>query len=152
MNTKIRIARLHDASTIAEFNSLMAEETEHRSLDGPTLRRGVRALLRDRSKGVYYVAESGGEVVAQLMITYEWSDWRNGTFWWIQSVYVRKDYRKQGVFRSLYNHVRKLAAKRKGICGLRLYVERKNHRAQSAYETLGMERAPYEMFEKDFVL
>ena len=152
MDIRIRRANVKDAAVVVEFNSLIAEETEHRSLDQKILRRGVTAILKNPAKGLYFVAEIGGEIAGQLMITYEWSDWRNGTFWWIQSVYVRKEFRQQGVFRALYEHVEHLAKTRKDVCGLRLYVERQNERAQSTYEKMGMRRTIYEMFEKDFVL
>lgn len=152
MGMEIRKANPADATAIAEFNALIAEETEHRTLDRKLLLRGVRALLKDPRKGIYFVAEVDGNIVGQLMITYEWSDWRNGNFWWIQSVYVRKEFRQQGVFRALYEHVEILAKKNKRVCGLRLYVERQNERAQKTYENMGMKRSEYEMFEKDFVL
>jgi GNAT superfamily N-acetyltransferase len=152
MNMKIRKATGRDAAVVAEFNALIADETEHRSLDKRILLRGVKGVLSDRGKGVYFVAEVDGRVVGQLLITYEWSDWRNGNFWWIQSVYVQKEFRQQGVFRALYEHVEILAKKNKRVCGLRLYVERQNERAQKTYENMGMKRAAYEMFEKDFVL
>ncbi|HTP13109.1 MAG TPA: GNAT family N-acetyltransferase [Bacteroidota bacterium] len=152
MDITIRRAVPGDAAVIVEFNSRMAEETEHRSLDEKILTNGVRAILGDDSKGMYFVATAGGGIVGQLMITYEWSDWRDGNFWWIQSVYVRKEFRQQGVFRALYEHVEEMAKKKKTVCGLRLYVERNNARAQSTYEKLGMKRSVYEMFEKDFVL
>jgi ribosomal protein S18 acetylase RimI-like enzyme len=150
MDIRIRRARPADRRVIAEFNSRMAEETEHWHLDTSVLSRGVNALLRDTSKGVYFVAEVNRTVVGQLMITYEWSDWRNGNFWWIQSVYVRKEFRQQGVFRSLYEHVEALAKKRKNVCGLRLYVERQNERAQETYKNVGMNRSVYELYEKVF--
>ncbi len=152
MNMKIRKATGRDAAVVTEFNALIAEETEHRSLDRKILLRGVKGVLSNRQKGIYFVAEVGGTVVGQLLITYEWSDWRNGNFWWIQSVYVRKEFREQGIFRALYSHVETLAKKNKRVCGLRLYVERQNERAQKTYENMGMKRAVYEMFEKDFVL
>lgn len=152
MKTKIRQATPRDAKVVAEFNALMADETEHRMLKRKVLLRGVRGVLNDRARGIYYLAEIDNEVVGQLMVTYEWSDWRNGNFWWIQSVYVKKEFRQRGIFRSLYEHVEKLARKRKDVCGLRLYVERENRRAQATYEKLGMKRTVYEMFEKDFVL
>ncbi len=152
ISMKVRKANARDATVIAEFNRLMAEETEHRVLDINVLLRGVRALLKDTKKGIYFVAEVDGYVIGQLMITYEWSDWRNGNFWWLQSVYVLKEFRQQGVFRSLYEYVENMAKKRKDICGLRLYVERENESAQKTYEKLGMKRAVYEMFEKDFVM
>ncbi len=150
MEIRIRRAKPGDAQTIVEFNARMAEETEHRSLNRSILSRGVNAILGDASKGIYFVAALNREIAGQLMITYEWSDWRNGNFWWIQSVYVRQEYRQQGVFRSLYEHVETMARKRKDVCGLRLYVERANDRAQKTYEKMGMARSAYEMFEKVF--
>lgn len=152
METTIRQATSKDASAIVRFNLLIAEETEHLHLDGERLHKGVQALLKDPSKGVYFLAESDGNVVGQLMITYEWSDWRNGNFWWIQSVYVDRLHRGKGVFRSLYQHVYDLASRRADVCGLRLYVESRNKRARQAYEQLGMKKARYEMYEIDFVL
>lgn len=149
---KIRKATDRDAGVVAEFNGLLAEETEHRKLDRKILLRGVKAVLNDAAKGIYFLAVVNGMVAGQLLITYEWSDWRNGNFWWIQSVYVRKEFRQQGVFRALYEHVETLAKKNKLVCGLRLYVERRNERAQKTYENMGMKRAAYEMFERDYVL
>ena len=148
----IRAAAATDAETIATFNAAMALETEHLELDRDRLRAGVKALLDDRSLGFYLVAESGGAVVGQLMITYEWSDWRNGTFWWIQSVYVRPEDRGRGVFRLLYNAAEKMARASGGSCGLRLYVEVENERAQQVYERLGMRPTSYRLFETDFVM
>jgi GNAT superfamily N-acetyltransferase len=110
----------------------------------------VRALLEDPAKGLYFVAEEAGQVVGQVMITFEWSDWRNGMFWWLQSVYVREEFRGQGVFRALFEHVRQLAGQQAGVCGLRLYVERENERAKAAYERQGMTNAGYEVFEVVF--
>jgi ribosomal protein S18 acetylase RimI-like enzyme len=113
---------------------------------------GVSAALDDPSKALYFIAEVDGLPAGQLMITYEWSDWRNGVFWWIQSVYVVPEWRRRGVYRKLYAEVQRLARERSGVCGLRLYVERHNELAQGAYERLGMRRAAYEMFEEDFVI
>ncbi len=152
MSIQIREAAYNDAPVIVEFNSLLAKETEGITLDRQRLLQGVQAILSDPKKGIYYLAEVDDRIVGQLMITYEWSDWRNGIFWWIQSVYVRKDQRMIGVFTSLYQYVVSLARKRSDVCGLRLYVDRKNARAQQTYEHLGMKRAHYEMFEIDFVL
>ncbi len=152
MPITIRPASESDAAVIAEFNSLMARETENKSLPAERIARGVEAILDDPSKGVYFVAEENAQVVGQLMITYEWSDWRNGNFWWIQSVYVMEDYRGKGVFKSLYNHVMNLAKGRKDVCGMRLYVEKHNERAQQTYEKLGMKKSAYEMYEIDFVM
>jgi ribosomal protein S18 acetylase RimI-like enzyme len=152
MSITIRDAALTDAPTIIRFNALMAKETEDLSLDETRLRKGVEAVLLDDSKGFYCVAEIDGRIVGQLMITYEWSDWRNAIFWWIQSVYVEKDVRSKGVFRELYRHVETMARGRKNVCGLRLYVEDHNERAQHTYEHLGMHHAKYRMMEIDFVL
>ena len=138
--------------TIARFNAAMALETEHLALDAPRLLEGVRRLVEDPSRGFYLVACEGARVVGQLMITYEWSDWRNGTFWWIQSVYVEPDYRGRGVFKALYGHIEGMARAAADVCGLRLYVEGENLRAQQVYERLGMRATPYQMFEVDFVL
>jgi ribosomal protein S18 acetylase RimI-like enzyme len=146
---RVRKATIEDAEQIAEFNQFLAEETEHRTLEGKALLQGVKAILNDTAKGVYFLAEENGTIVGQLMITYEWSDWRNGNFWWIQSVYVRKEFRELGVFRTLYEYVQESAKKRKDVCGFRLYVERENERAQTVYEKMGMKRAVYEMFEKE---
>ncbi|MEX1140191.1 MAG: GNAT family N-acetyltransferase [Bacteroidota bacterium] len=148
----IRPARADDAPLIAQFNALMALETEHRTLDHETLRKGVEAVVREPSHGTYYVAEMDGRVVGQLLITYEWSDWRNGVFWWIQSVYVRQEVRGRGVFKALYRHVEVMARKQPGVCGLRLYVEHDNQNAMRTYQKLGMKKTPYQLFEVDFVL
>ena len=152
MNLTIRPATASDAETIAAFNAAMARETEHIELDPKRLLDGVQAVLADRSKGFYTVAEAGGRVVGQMMITFEWSDWRNGVFWWIQSVYVDPDFRSQGVFKQLYGHVAGRAKSAGDVCGLRLYVERDNSRAQQTYQGLGMTKTPYEVYEVDFVL
>ena len=134
----------------------MAWETEKRRLDPDRAAKGVSALLNDPAKGTYYMAEvetAGRAAIAgQLLITYEWSDWRNGNFWWIQSVYVAEEYRSAGVFKALYNHVHALAKSRSDVCGLRLYVEAHNTRAQQAYQRLGMKKTDYEFFEIDFIL
>jgi len=152
MNSTIRQATAADTDIIARFNTLMANETEHVVLDLERLKTGVESLLLDPSKGVYYLAEQNNRVVGQMMITYEWSDWRNGTFWWIQSVYVESDARGSGVFRALFDHVHSLAKSRSDVCGLRLYVERSNDRAKRTYDRHGMHLSHYEMFEMDFVL
>ena len=152
MKTKIRQATSHDAKVVTEFNALLAEETEHRTLERRLLLRGVRGVLKDRARGIYYLAEIDGEVVGQLMITYEWSDWRNGVFWWIQSVYVEKDARGIGVFKALFEHIHTLAKAKPDVCGLRLYVDETNTRAKQTYERLAMHSSHYELYEVDFVL
>jgi GNAT superfamily N-acetyltransferase len=148
----IRRGNLSDAEAIAECNAAMALETEGLSLDRPQLLGGVRAVLRDSSKGFYLVAELGGRAVGQMMITYEWSDWRNGVFWWIQSVYVEPDQRRTGVYTSLHQHVVEEAQRLGGVCGIRLYVEQENSIAQGVYGALGMNKTVYDMFEVDFVI
>ena len=150
MGISIRNATMTDAAIIASNNSLMAEETEGRTLDPDIIGPGGVALLGDPGKGRYWVAEAAGQIVGQLMVTYEWSDWRNGTLWWIQSVYIAPDFRRQGVFSALYHHVESLAAAEPDVCGLRLYVEDNNHRAQRTYEALGMVKPGYVVMESMF--
>jgi GNAT superfamily N-acetyltransferase len=128
----------------------MALEAEHKQLDPVTVRLGVRAVLDDPAKGRYFVAERDGRVVGQLMITYEWSDWRNGTFWWIQSVFVTPDARRAGVFRTLFRHLEALAEGDQSVCGIRLYVERENERAQSTYRRCGLADGGYRVMEVDY--
>lgn len=147
---KIRKARIADLRMIADFNRLLASETESLTLDLATVRRGVRAVLADPSKGNYFVAEIDGVVVGQLLITHEWSDWRNGEFWWVQSVYVAEPFRGAGVFSALFDHVTALAKSRRNVCGLRLYVAQENRRAQEVYERSGMSRTHYEFYETVF--
>ena len=149
MDINIRYASPSDAVIIAEFNARMAKETENLELDRELLRRGTEALLADLPKGMYYLAETGGTVIGQLMITYEWSDWRNATFWWIQSVFVLPEYRMHGVFRKLYHHIESLARTRGDVCGLRLYVDISNKLAQQTYKALGMDHSHYQMMEMD---
>src|SRR5476651_277303 len=148
MNWIIRPARLSDAETICEFNRLLAQETEGKELDPATLKAGVEAMLLDPRKGLYFVAEREGWVVGQLGITLEWSDWRNGNFWWIQSVYVAPDARRHGVFRTLYQHVLAAAAREPNVIGVRLYVEHDNQIAQATYQKLGMTVTSYQLMEK----
>jgi GNAT superfamily N-acetyltransferase len=145
---KIRPAVLSDAPTIAEFNLRLIRETETWTPDAATVKAGVLALLNDSGKGLYFVAESpAGEVIGQLMITHEWSDWRNGNIWWIQSVYVHADFRGQGIFQALFADVEERARAAREVCRLRLYVEKHNERARRAYLKLGMEETPYEVME-----
>ena len=133
----------------------MARETEGRELDPTLLTAGVTALLKDPSKGLYFVAETTNDpptIAGQLLITYEWSDWRNGNFWWIQSVYVLEPFRGSGIFKALFQHVQDLCKDREGVCGLRLYVDADNARAQEVYKRMGLRPTEYLLFEKDFVL
>ncbi len=145
---QVRLATLHDAPVLAEFNAAMALETEQKALLPDVIGAGVRSLLGNPAAGFYVVAEKEHRVVGSLMITKEWSDWRNGTFWWIQSVYVRPDVRRQGVYKLLYRHVQELAANDPAVCGFRLYVERENARAQATYQALGMKETRYLVFEE----
>lgn len=143
----IRLATPADAAVLVEFNAAMALETEGKNLLPEVIGAGVRGLLDNPVAGFYVLAETE-RVVAALMITKEWSDWRNGSFWWIQSVYVRPEARRQGVYRRLYRHVQEMAAKDPQVCGFRLYVERENSAAQAAYAALGMKETRYCVFEE----
>ena len=147
--TMIRAARLDDLDAIVAGNVALAEETESLRLDRDTLCDGVGALLEGRAPGRYWLAESGGKVVGQLLITFEWSDWRNRMVWWIQSVYVWPEARRHGVFRALYDHARQ-QARAENAGGLRLYVDVTNHRAQAVYASLGMKGDHYRVFEDMF--
>ena len=147
LQIKIRQATVSDAAVIAEFNRRLALETEGLRLDPAQVEAGVAALLRDRSKGIYYVAEAAGQVVGQLMITYEWSDWRNGNLWWIQSVYVKEEFRRAGVFRRLFEHLGAVAREQKDVRALRLYMHADNLRARQSYERLGMKDTRYQVYE-----
>ena len=143
-----RVAVAADAATLAGFNRAMALETESRVLEADRLLPGVEAVLRDPRHGFFVVAETGREVVGALLITYEWSDWRNGRFWWIQSVYVRPEHRRRGVYRRLHEFVRDRARADGNVVGFRLYVERDNIDAQRTYASLGMGETPYRMYEE----
>jgi ribosomal protein S18 acetylase RimI-like enzyme len=145
---RIRVATPDDAATLVEFNAAMARETERKELLPEVIGAGVRSLLANPASGFYVLAEEDGQVVGSLMITKEWSDWRNGDFWWIQSVYVQPEARRRGVYRSLYRHVQDLAAADPGVCGFRLYVDRDNAAAQGTYGALGMKPTRYLVFEE----
>jgi len=142
----IRRATLDDLPVIVDWNIRLARETENMRLDRDTITRGVRAALGDENKALYFVAEIDGQLVGMLMITYEWSDWRNGNIWWIQSLYVLPEWRRRGVFRALYQYIHQLA-QTNNVKGLRLYVEHANTIAQIAYEHVGMTNSHYLMFE-----
>lgn len=142
-----REAHVDDRLSIIDFQVAMALETEGVALDRPTVTRGVEAVFRDPSKGRYYVGVSGDKVVASLLITYEWSDWRDGLVWWIQSVYVVPDARGQRVYAGLYAYVRDLSMSDDRIKGIRLYVDERNKRAQAVYARLGMTGEHYRVFE-----
>jgi GNAT superfamily N-acetyltransferase len=148
MSVTIRPARPEDVTTLAEYNARMAWETEHKRLDRAVLDQGVDAVLKDDRKGFYTVAEAEGEVVGQCLMTFEWSDWRNGWMWWIQSVYVREDFRGKGVWSALYRNILDRAKALPEVIGIRLYVERNNDRAKAAYMKLGMTDAGYDILEQ----
>ena len=147
---------LDDLDALVRFAQAMARETENKTLQEASLRAGVRTALRDPDRGTYFVAVQGerstgdAKRAGALMVTREWSDWRNGFFWWIQSVYVRPPCRRQGVYRQLYAHVRECALDRSEVCGLRLYVEEDNAAARAAYEALDMTETSYRLYETEF--
>jgi GNAT superfamily N-acetyltransferase len=142
-----RDARPGDAPAIVDFQVKMARETEELDLDRAICSRGVVAVFRDPALGRYYVAVADGRVIASLLITFEWSDWRNGTVWWIQSVYVVADFRRRGVYAGLYGHVRTMVQEDENIRGIRLYVDERNTPAQQVYRRLGMHGEHYRVFE-----
>jgi ribosomal protein S18 acetylase RimI-like enzyme len=144
---RIRAATHDDAATLALFNTSMALETEDMTLDPPTVRAGVDTMLAQPGLGFYLVAVENGATVGSLMITSEWSDWRNGLFWWIQSVYVVPSSRRKGVFSRLFDEVRRMATEQNTVCGLRLYVERDNKPAQQTYRGQGMEETAYRLYQ-----
>ena len=148
MTLSIRRATPADAATIVEFNRRMALETEDKVLDPQVLAAGVASALADPHKAVYFVAEEDRHILGQVSVTLEWSDWRNGWLWWFQSVYVRPEARRRGVFKALYEHVHAAACADPQVIGLRLYVEKENHSAQQTYLALGMEWTPYLLLQK----
>jgi GNAT superfamily N-acetyltransferase len=144
----IRLAEKTDAAALVDFNQAMALETEGKNLDEEILQSGVESVFHDEKKGFYVVAEEGGQIIGGLMITFEWSDWRDGWFWWIQSVYILPAERGRGIYRFLYEFVKTRAEAQKDVCGFRLYVEKENERAQKVYEKLGMQPSHYLMYEE----
>lgn len=146
----IRDATPADLPFIVDANAAMAIETEHRQLDRDVLRRGVAALLAAPRRGFYLVAERAGERVGCVLVTHEWSDWRNGDWWWLQSVYVLPAARRGGVFRALHGEVARRARADPEVVGLRLYVERDNTVAQATYADLGLGPTPYLLLEHSF--
>jgi len=157
---RVRLATSADSDAFVRFNRAMAMETENKKLDEAVVAPGVRAVFEDSTRGFYVVAQNtrssidesanddADDIVAALMVTFEWSDWRNATFWWIQSVYVRPDFRRRGLYRRLYNFVREHARSAGNVCGFRLYVEKSNRAAQQVYESLGMLGSDYLMYEE----
>ena len=143
----IRDGKISDVKTIVRFQKDMARETENRALSDDYINPGVMSVFNEAEKGFYLVAESNGEVVGSLLVTYEWSDWRNGWCWWVQSVYVEKEWRRKGVYRHLNDEVTQRWQKTRGVCGIRLYVERNNTTAQNVYKNLGMKETDYLLYE-----
>jgi len=152
VSTLIRPAKPSDIEALAQNHRAMAFETENKTLDVDTTLRGTRAILDDPAKGFYLIAERAEHMVGQLLVTFEWSDWRSGNFWWIQSVYVLPDARRTGVYRALHDHVLTSAKNAQNVCGVRLYVDKDNRQAQSTYRAMGMQAAHYDIYEVDFVL
>lgn len=145
----IRKARPEDAEEIARFNIAMAMETEGKTLKPEEIEPGVKGLFDKPEYGFYLVAETeNGDVAGSLMITFEWSDWRKGVIWWIQSVYVLPEHRRKGIYRAMYSHVKAMASKKTDVCGIRLYVEKENRIAQQTYSDLGMAETHYRIFEE----
>jgi GNAT superfamily N-acetyltransferase len=147
MEIKIRPGLLFDIQVIADFQIKMAFETENMKLDPPTVNKGVAAVFDDPSKGKYWLAEIDGKVIGSLLTIPEWSDWRNGTVLWIHSVYVPPEFRKRGVFKKLYSHLKTMVETSHDLRGLRLYVDKTNGPAQKVYEQLGMSGEHYHLFE-----
>ncbi|MXW51110.1 MAG: GNAT family N-acetyltransferase [Gammaproteobacteria bacterium] len=150
MRIEIRRAVADDIDRIVEFNLAMARESEDKGLDIETLRAGVAAVLAEPANGFYLMAEADGRPAGSLMVTTEWSDWRNGRFWWIQSVFVAPEHRRLGIYSRLHDSVRRAAQADGQCCGLRLYVERNNIGAQATYARLGMAPTHYDLFEEEF--
>jgi GNAT superfamily N-acetyltransferase len=144
----IRFARPEDASALIEFNQAMALETEGKTLVEEKIASGVSAVFHDEKKGFYVVADDNGQIIGGLMVTFEWSDWRNAWFWWIQSVYILPDYRGQRIYSRLYEFIKTAALEAGNVCGFRLYVEHDNIRAQKVYQKLGMAESHYLMYEE----
>lgn len=150
MRIRIREAASTDAGVITDFNIRLARETEDHRLDPGTVSGGVAAVLDDAAKGRYWIGEADGTPAGQLMLTYEWSDWRNAMIWWIQSVYVAEPFRRRGVFSTLFRHVESAARADAGVCGIRLYVEKANALARATYAGLGMSGGKYRVMELEF--
>ena len=146
----IREGTTSDAASISNFQRNMALETESKILDDDTVLKGVEKVLTSSDRGFYVIAEVDSKVIGSLMVTFEWSDWRNGWFFWIQSVFVDEEYRRQGVYRSMHNEVINRCKTSKDCCGIRLYVEKDNINAQKVYKNLGMYETDYYLYEEEF--
>jgi ribosomal protein S18 acetylase RimI-like enzyme len=145
----VRLGQMRDAAALADFNIAMARETEGKELSRGHVSAGVNTVMQNPAHGFYVVAERAGIIAGSLLVTREWSDWRNGEFWWIQSVYVRPELRRQGIYRKLYELVRAKAFEKGNVCGFRLYVEQGNAVAQRTYRDLGMVETVYRMYEQE---
>ncbi len=148
LSCTVRQATPTDIAALVAHNCAMAHETEGKELDPAVVECGVRGLLARPEHGFYLVAENRGAVVGSLMVTPAWSDWRDGFFWWVQSVYVAHEHRRTGIYRSLYDEVRTEARENENVCGLRLYVERENKAARDVYRRLGMDETSYRLYEE----
>ena len=147
---KITQPGIEDINSLVDFNIKMAKETENKILNKKIVTKGVSEVLTDTTLGYYVIAKNKNTILGSLMITYEWSDWRNGMFWWIQSVYVEKEYRQQGVYKQMFSYIKDKALKDNSCTGIRLYVEQENKIAQSVYTKLEMKETHYKLFEIDF--
>ena len=146
----IRIAEDRDIETLAKFNIALAWETERKKLEPAVVIRGLKTLFKNPQYGFYTVAEVAGQIVGCTLITYEWSDWRCGLFWWVQSVYIDSEFRRQGVFTRIYEFLKEKASREPNVCGFRLYVEHSNLTGQGTYAAVGMKETPYKFFEDSF--
>ncbi len=140
----VRIGQDKDVDTLAQFNIALAWETERKKLSPPVVTKGVQTMLKNPQYGFYVVAEQNSRIVGSVMVTFEWSDWRCGLFWWLQSVYVRPEVRRRGVFARLYEFLREKALQQPNVCGFRVYVDQSNQVAQSTYTSLGMKQTSYD--------
>lgn len=147
-NINIRIAEIKDKDTLVKFNIALAKESEEIKLSKVVVEKGVEAVLHNSNLGFYILAEKDEQIIASLMITNEWSDWRNGMFWWIQSVYVLPEYRRKGIYSKLYEHIKELISGKANVLGFRLYVEKNNNTAITTYKSLGMKKTAYRLFEE----
>ncbi len=147
MEPKIRLAKIDDSLAIAAFQLKMAIETENLQLEAETVGKGVNAVFEKPGFGQYFVAEKDGQIIASMLTTFEWSDWRNAQVWWLQSVYVIPEFRRQGIFKRMYDFVKILAKNDTNVGGIRLYVDKTNVRAQEVYKAVGMNGEHYQVFE-----
>ena len=146
-NINIRIAELKDKETLVKFNIALAKESEGVKLSKEVVGKGVESVLQNHNLGFYLLAENDDNIIGSLMVTNEWSDWRNGMFWWIQSVYVIKEFRRKGIYTKLYEHIKELVSVKANVLGFRLYVEKNNNTAITTYKSLGMKKTAYRLFE-----